>query len=255
MVDIHCHLLEELDDGSQNIDTTNKMIKIAEEDGITDIIATPHYHTNYFENSYEKIVEIVNRKNEELKINKSNITIFPGQEIFIDKYTLEIYKSGIIHGLNDSKYLLIESNLQEYTKEYMNIIYELRILGVVPIIAHPERYIYIIRDNTRINDFIDEGCLFQINSSSLMGLFGSKIQKTAKNLIRNGVCNFIASDAHSIGGRAPRIKESLQKARKINKALDESISLNPRRVIKNEHIDQCACNMKKNKKLFWFSKN
>lgn len=250
MIDIHCHLLENVDDGSKDIETTNKMIKIAKEDGINSIIATPHYCTGYYENSYEKIAHTVNLKNKELKVNRSKIKLFPGQEVYIDRYTLDLYKNGTIRGLNDTKYLLIEFDLINYKKEYLDIIYELRIMGVIPIIAHPERYIFFIEDNTKINDFIEEGCLFQINSSSIMGLFGSKVQKTSKNLIRHGICNFIASDAHSAGGRAPRIKDSIKKASKINKNLNKSIKLNPKRLINDEPIKQCACKMEKRKGFF-----
>ncbi|AKN31961.1 capsular biosynthesis protein CpsB [Clostridium carboxidivorans P7] len=103
--------------------------------------------------------------------NKIEMGIVPRQEIFVDKYAVELYKQGIIRGINDTKYILLELPMDYLDSKILDIIYELRLLDLNPIIAHPERYTFIIVDILKINDFIDEDCLFQINAGSIDGLF------------------------------------------------------------------------------------
>ncbi len=119
----------------------------------------------------------VKNLNDQAIANDIDVKLYPGQEIFVDKYTLDLYKDGTIHGLNDSKYLLIEFPMDVLPSDAFDIIYELKLLGVVPIIAHPERYLYISSDLTGINRFIEEGCLFQLNTSSLLGSWVNRVKK------------------------------------------------------------------------------
>ena len=236
MIDIHCHILPGIDDGPKDIETSLKMLRIAEEDGIKTVIATPHFYRGFYENQYGDVEEEVKKLNIAAKENNINVEILPGQEIFLDKYTLDYYKSGVVRGLNNSKYMLIELEPDIMPEYVLDIIYELRLLGVKPIIAHPERYSYVIDDITILNKFIEEECFFQLSSGSITGTFGKAIQKTSVKLIKNEICDFIASDAHSTGRRKPRLKEALMYIQQMNKEKYEKILMNTNEMSKNNEI-------------------
>lgn len=254
MIDLHSHVLPGIDDGAKDIKTTLEMLEIAVEDGIKKIIATPHYYKGYYENNYEDICKLTNQVNCITKEKALDITVIPGQEIFLDKHTLEMYRQGTIKGIGGTKYMLIELPMENMPKDALDIIYELKIEGIKPIVAHPERYNYIIESPSKINDFIREGCLFQINSGSIKGIFGKKIKKTSEILIQNGICDFIASDAHTTGSRSPRVKDALEQLRSLNISLVDNIKNNSEKLLKNLEINSQAHSIKEKRRLFGFFK-
>lgn len=253
MIDIHSHIIPAVDDGSKDIETSLEMLRIAHRDGIKTLIATPHFYRNRFECNFTDACKHVQSLNELAMKEDINIKILPGQEIFLDKYSSDLYKEGTIGTINKSRYMLVETSLLgSRPKNLMDNIYELKLLDIVPIIAHPERYEFIIEDNTEINDFVKEGCLFQITSTSITGGFGKEVKKTAENLVKNGLCNFIGSDAHTTGRRCPKIREALEEIKKINEEIYESIDKNSTALINNEKLNIKMELMKKKKKLFPF---
>lgn len=236
MIDIHNHLLPGLDDGARNIETTLGILDSARNQGINKIIATPHYFRGMYENAYEAVVSKVSDLNLKIKEEGLNIEVFPGQEILLDKYTLDLLKEGIIHGLNDSDYMLVEFRLNAVPKDALDMIYEIKIQGITPIIAHPERYIEFIKKPERINDFLEEGCIFQINSGSIIGSFGKEVKKTAKLFLEHGLCDFIASDAHSVNSRGVKNSEALEVVKKLDKHMADRVLANAEAIFENGNI-------------------
>lgn len=237
MIDIHSHIIPEIDDGSNSVATTFEMLKIAQLNGIKKIIATPHYCLGCYENNLMDIKRQVKELNFKLAEAGMEIKLLSGQEILLDKNTISLYKDGIIGGLNDTHYMLFELPF-DYMPDYtMDIIYELRILGVVPILAHPERYKFIIDKPSNINSFVEEGCLFQINSHSITGLFGKEVKRTAELLIKNRIVNFVASDAHSSGARSPAIKKAMDIVRLVDGELASILENNSYKLIMDEPIE------------------
>lgn len=253
MVDIHTHILPNIDDGSESLEDTLEMLKLAEKDGIKKIVATPHYLWGRYENEYVNICSLVKRIKEEADRNEIEIDIVPGQEVFIDKHILQLYRQGIIRGINDTNYILVEFPMNYFDVKVLEEIYELRLLGLKPIVAHPERYSFLMEDIVKINDFIDEGCLFQINAGSIIGLFGKEIKKTAEELIKLGICDFIASDVHS-RRRIVDINHALSVAVKMNKSLENSVKSNGERVINGEEIQERTLKVTRKKTFFDFIK-
>lgn len=252
MIDIHSHILPGIDDGAKDIEKTLEMLRIASNNGIKKIIATPHFYRGYYENKYADICSLVEEVSVKAKEKEINVEIFPGQEVFLDNHTLESYKEGIIKELNDTRYMLVELPMDAMPKNVLDIIYELRVLGVVPIIAHPERYKYIIEKPSLINNFINENCLFQINSGSIEGIFGSKVKKTSEVLIRNGICQFIATDAHSTKGRLPKVTEAIRIASNLNFNLKRTLTENTDKLLKDEVIQCISEKVKEKKSIFSF---
>lgn len=254
MIDIHSHVLPGLDDGAKELDTTLNMLQIAIDSGTEKIVATPHYRTGYFENSYESIKKAVDEVNAVVKDKAMDIEVVLGQEIFLDNHTMENYKKEIIGCIGNTEYMLIELSMDVLPKNAIDIIYELKLKGIKPIIAHPERYNYIIEKPSIINGFIEEECLFQINGGSITGVFGKRVQKTSEILIQHGICSFIASDAHSPGRRCPGIKEAFNVLEGLDKDLARDVMNNGQILINNEKIHLNAEKIREKKSLFSFFK-
>jgi protein-tyrosine phosphatase len=251
MIDIHSHILPRIDDGPKDFETVLKMLKIAEKDGIDKIITTSHYVTGMYENSYEKIVSEINSVKDLIAENSLNIELIPGQEVFLDKYSLDLYKDGVIRGINEGSYLLCELPMDKLPEDAIDIIYELQVAGAKVILAHPERYMYFIRDLRLINDFIKEGCYFQINSGSIRGIFGHEVKKTAKLMIESGICDFIGSDAHNAEGRRPEIKFAIDKSEDYREGIKDALIKNPYFLLNDEGINNKYRKLYKNKRLLF----
>lgn len=252
MIDMHCHILPGVDDGAKDEETSLNMLKIAQEENIKKIIATPHYYKGYYENKWEDTIKNVKILNNLAKSSNINIELLPGVEVLADQHTVDLYNEGIIRGLNDTKYLLIEFPLMKMPKDALDIVYEIKLLGVMPVVAHPERYISFINDPTMINDFIDEGCLFQTNTSSITGLFGKHVKKLAERFIESGIPSFIATDAHTTGGRSPRFSEAFGILNKKNKNIVENFKSNVIKLLNNDDIQFAGEKLRNKKKMFAF---
>ena len=138
--------------------------------------------------------------------------------------------------------------LQSWEVQY---IYELRIRGIIPIIAHPERYSEVIRNPEVLNDFIEEGCLFQLNAGSIRGDFGKDSKKTAELLVKNGVYSFVGSDAHNNSFRRTGIKEECKEVFKRNIDLRKIFMENSIKLLNNEEIEFTGNLIKKKRGLFF----
>lgn len=238
MIDIHSHVLSGIDDGAKNLDVAIDMIKYAVSGNTHAIVATPHYRTGHYETSYDEILRHVDTLAQVIRKNHIKVDIYPGQEVFLDQHTVPLFKEGIIRGLNESRYMLVELPMDKFSDSYLDILYELRVLGVVPIVAHPERYRYVQEDIMVLNDFINEGCLFQLNAGSITGIMGKELAKTSKKLVQNGLCNFIASDAHNMNRRSTGLNQALEIVRKFDKYSALSVVENAQRMVMDEEIEQ-----------------
>lgn len=255
MIDIHSHIIAAIDDGSKNLDYSLKMLKIAEESGTEKIVATPHYYMGRYEEKYSTVKEQVYYLSKVAKKNNINIEIFLGQEVLIHKKTVELYEKGYIGTINNTSYMLVEFPMTTWEHYYMDVLYELRVRGINPIIAHPERYKFIHEDISNINKFLEEGYLFQINTGSLEGIFGKNVEKISKELIKNRICNFIGSDAHSINTRKPDMKKGAEIIETMDKALYNEIIINSKNLLKNKDIVTSYSKIEKKKNIFSFLKN
>lgn len=210
ILDMHSHILPGVDDGSDSMETTIAMLKNAENDGTDCIIATPHYCYNYYTPEHDEILKISEELYRKMEKSNLNIKVLIGNEIYLDKYALDTYKNHIVSTLGDTSYILLELPFDTYPDYAPDLIYEFQILGLTPVIAHPERYRYVAEDTAVLNDFIKEGCLFQCNTSSIEGKSGNSDLKTAEKLLKSGIVNFLGSDAHSCRRRCTGLSKTLK---------------------------------------------
>ncbi|MCD1161117.1 tyrosine-protein phosphatase [Peribacillus frigoritolerans] len=202
MIDIHCHILPGVDDGSLDIEESFNMAKKAVEEGITHIFATPHHLNEKYVNVKSDIMDRVVRLNESYQQENIPLTIHPGQEVRIHRDIFTSLDKEEILTLDDNgTYLLLElpsGKVPTYTKE---VIYELLIKGITPIIVHPERNKELMGNHKLLFELVQEGALTQLTSGSIIGLFGKNVKSFSKKIIEHNLAHFVATDAHNIGTR------------------------------------------------------
>jgi protein-tyrosine phosphatase len=196
MIDIHSHLLSEVDDGAKSQKETLEIIKTAEEYEIHKIVATPHYMEESYKIEGKSIKEKVKNINQILKEKNIEVEILPGHEIYITPDLIKKFKEKDILSINDSKYLLLEMPMN-YMPEYLDqIFYDLSVLGYKPVIAHPERNEEVIKNPDILYKWVKDGIIFQLNAGSLFGVYGNEVKRTALELVDNYLVQVIASDCH-----------------------------------------------------------
>jgi len=248
MVDIHSHIIPGIDDGSKNMEMTLEMIRNAEKEGTTEIVATPHYLLEYGEATIIDVKNHVKEINVLLETEKIDIKVYSGQEIYFNEKIIEDYMEGNIGTLNDSRYMLIEFPMDKFDENIFDILYELEVRNIVPIIAHPERYKPFIEKPILINEFINQGYLFQVNAGSIEGKFGETIRKTAHLFLKNHIYNFIGSDAHNIKSRNTGLKNAMDLLlENMNKDIFDNSS---NKVLINEKIEFLGEKIKEKKSIF-----
>ncbi|MFF2594203.1 tyrosine-protein phosphatase [Priestia megaterium] len=209
MIDLHCHILHGIDDGAQKVEESLKMAKKAVSEGIRTIVATPHHQNGKYINEKNDIIRRVSILNEHLLKENVPISILPGQESRIYGRLVDDYKADKILTLNQTdKYIFIElpsSQVPQFTEK---LLYDIQMVGLLPIIVHPERNSRLIENPDILYNLVNRGVMTQITASSLIGKFGRKIKKFSRELIDANLTHFIASDAHDVLGRGFYMQEA-----------------------------------------------
>lgn len=203
MLDIHCHILPGVDDGSKDFETSLKMLELEIENGVKTIIVTPHQFLKKANiSSREELYNIYLRFQEETK--HLPITILFGAEIYYNKLAKEAIKNHTVITMNNSNTILMEFSLLDEV-EIDEIVHDTMIRGYHTIVAHPERYSYMTIQLAK--SIKQAGGSIQLNTSSILGNNGRKIKRKAFKLMKEDLVDYIASDAHSINLRKPNLKE------------------------------------------------
>lgn len=199
MIDLHSHILFNVDDGSSSIEESLELLKKFKKAGFDGVIATPHYieGASYSASNDEKL-EKFNILKEQVKKNNIDINIYLGNEIFINDNIVSLIESGNIYPLNNSKYLLIEFPFHNKIIGLSDVLYEIKCEGYIPILAHPERYDFFQDDYDLIDDFKEDGILFQCNYGSILGQYGKSAEKLIKYLLKKEYVDFFGTDIHHI---------------------------------------------------------
>ena len=208
MIDIHCHILSGIDDGAQTRDDSLKMAKLAIEEGITTIIATPHHKNGKYENSKASILEKVAELNRVLQAEKLPLTILPGQETRITGEFIEDWENERVLPLNQTQYLFVEFPSSHVPRYAEKMLYDIQLKGLIPIIVHPERNQEIHERPEILYQLVKKGASAQLTAGSLCGKFGKKIKHFSEQLIEANLVHFVASDAHNITNRAFHLKQA-----------------------------------------------
>ena len=232
MKDIHNHLIFGIDDGSESIETSIKILNEMSNRGVTEIVLTPHYILDsiYTANITEK-KQRLKKLNQKLKELNININLYLGNEVYIDSSLSSKLRS--ISTLNNSRYLLIELPLNNKCLILEEVLYQLKQKNLIPIIAHPERYTSYDEDYSFFENLIKKGCLLQGNIGSIYGDYGKKSQKMIKELLKRGMIHFIGSDIHHSSSNiySREIEKDLFKIVKSKKVVEDLLVNNTDKVI------------------------
>ena len=201
MIDIHSHILPGIDDGARSIQDSVAMVRELSEQGVTDIIATPHYvdESNYV-SSRSSNLKLVKELKKELKKADIDVSIYLGNEIFIAYNLLDLLQSDKISTMAGSKYLLVELPLNDLFQNYDDILLELLQNGYQVLLAHPERYSLVQRDFHVLDDLLEAGLLLQCNTGSILGQYGKEAKKTIKKLADAKMIFGLGTDLHHCRG-------------------------------------------------------
>lgn len=202
LIDLHCHILPGVDDGSKDLDMSLAMARVAVQQGISHILVTPHHMDGMYLNHKADVLKKTAAFQDALEAAGIPLTVFPGQEVHLTGDLLKAIEADDILFMDEGgRYLLLElphSGIPEYTED---MIFELQARGITPVIAHPERNHGFQKDPDRLYDFVEMGCLTQLTDSSYLGVFGKSVESLTAKIINANLGFAFASDAHNFKGR------------------------------------------------------
>ncbi|MBB6449883.1 protein-tyrosine phosphatase [Geomicrobium halophilum] len=215
MIDIHSHILPDIDDGSPDVEESLEMVRQAVEGGITHIIATPHHRNGAFDNERKDIIERTEALNDAIVDERLPLMILPGQETRIYGELVEGLKAGELCTLVDGgRYLFVELPSDHVPKYTTHVLYNLLQEEVVPIIVHPERNRQVREHPSLLYEMVTAGAATQITAASVTGDFGRSIKKFSQQLMEHDLVHFVASDAHGSIKRPNRLRQAYEEIEK-----------------------------------------
>ena len=238
-VDIHCHCLPAIDDGPESLHESLVLCRALLEDGITDVIATPH-QLGRFNDSNEAayIREQVALVNEALKSNDIHLRLAPGGDVRVDERICRLIETDKILTLADQgKYILLELPHEIYI-DIEPLLIELSSMGIQAIISHPERHPIIARQPDLLLKWLARSAHLQVTCASLLGDFGSGPQKVAWHLLSLGWTSLVATDSHDVSGRRPRMSAAFDHiSTRLGRAMARLVCVeNPLRVLQGKEV-------------------
>lgn len=242
MIDIHSHILPNVDDGSSSMEESIIVIKEASKMGVTDIVVTPHFilGSNYNMDNSQKQMKLLELK-EELKNRDIKVNIYLGNEVFAENNMTELILKNQITTLNNTKYLLFELPMNNSYNGINDLIFNLKVEGFQPIIAHPERYMIFKNNPSLIHELLLQGVLFQSNIGSFLGYYGKEAKELAFLFLKHNMIHFIGSDIHhektNFYNKINELKTILLKCIPEDE-LDDLFINNARLVLNNEEINK-----------------
>jgi len=235
MIDLHCHILPGLDDGAKTIEDSLAMAEDAIQDGITHVVATPHADTDY---SFD-YAKVRAARDELQKRVEGRLTLATGCDFHLDHENLSrLKKDAAPYCINQKDYLLVEFNEFSIPPAMDQTLHDLQLMGLRPIITHPERNGILRAKPERLLGWVQQGCFVQITAGSLAGVFGPGAREDAWTWIDNGLAHFVSSDGHNTAQRPVKLKFAFDaiaqhRGKAIAKALLED---NPRAALNGEHL-------------------
>ncbi|MEN6458614.1 MAG: CpsB/CapC family capsule biosynthesis tyrosine phosphatase [Thermoguttaceae bacterium] len=214
-VDIHCHLLPELDDGAASLDEALAMAEMAVGDGTGTIVATPHQLGNHADNSASAILAATERLQSTIDRRGLRLRVLSGADVRIEPDLVGKIRRGEVMTLaNHRRHVLLELPHEVYFP-LDGLLAELNAAGLVGILSHPERNVALMKQPGTLRPLVERGCLMQVTAGSLTGLFGSRVEQFAVWLVEQGLVHFVASDAHGTRNRTPGLSEAFGRVAKL----------------------------------------
>ena len=211
-VDIHCHLLPGIDDGADDLATAIQMARLAVQDGTSVALVTPHQMDRYRHNTATIIRDACCSLQHELQKNDIELQLLPGGDVRIEADFFDRLDDDTIMTLADQRRHVLLELPHELYFPIENLVKRLQALGMTGILSHPERNAGLMQSPKIIDQLVDLGCLMQVTAGSINGSFGPECAKFSKQLLKNRLVHFVASDGHGIKRRRPTLRRAFEKS-------------------------------------------
>ncbi len=213
MIDMHCHILFDTDDGSKSLEESIEMIKEARNAGFTSLVATPHYLEPQFVNTCSQNIEVLNKIKETLKGQDILVDLYLGNEIYITNKIEDLINGNKVKTLGDSDYIMFELPLFQKLDSAVEIIRNLPYNHMI--LAHPERYVAVQKDIHYLDDFIEMGVLLQCNYESITGKYGFAAKNIMKKLLKKNMVDLLSTDCHRMHSTYTRMEDVERRLLKV----------------------------------------
>ena len=239
MIDLHCHFLPNIDDGPKSLEESLDLARFALDNGITKSVMTPHIHPGRYENTRLDIQVAVQKFEVALARQGIPLNLSVGAEVRIGADTIYMVAQEEIPFLGELggyKILLLEFPHETIPIGSLNLVQWLMAKEIRPMIAHPERNKDVMRDLSKIEPFINEGCLMQLTAASIAGNFGKQAEMVSRNMLEKDWVYAIATDAHNIDHRPPDLAAGRDAAAEIVGLEKANLFVNdhPRAILQGE---------------------
>jgi protein-tyrosine phosphatase len=255
MIDLHCHILPGIDDGARSLEESLSMARTAVKDGLHTIVATPHTLNGIYLNPAKRVTSLVAALQKILTENHIELRLFAGSEVHLCPQMVKRIKSGEAATINNGrKYILLELPVQTIPKGLKNEIFSLKLSGITPIIAHPERNTIIQHDPDILYELVSMGALSQVTAMSVTGGFGELARQSAEALLSHRLAHIIASDAHSADGRPPVLSYAVEDATEILGSHEEAermVTEAPAAILSGNALEICEPSRVRKQDHFW----
>ena len=239
-VDIHCHILPGVDDGSQTPEETKAMLQKAWDEGIQIMVATPHYHKQRGKNDIELIKKQLLLTRKLAKEVNPKMQICLGMEIYYGEDVPELLKEGRVVSIRKSRYILVEFSPGDEFQYILNAVRKLQMSGHTVIIAHIERYNCLRKDISNVEYLREMGAYLQVNTGSITGSYGRSEKKFLREVLKAHLVQLVGTDAHGSERRTPKMQEAYKEVVKRcgEEYADQIFGQNAKKVLRNEEIDE-----------------
>lgn len=209
MIDLHSHILPGIDDGSPDLATSLAMARMALDDGIKVMACTPHFLPGLYNTEAEDVRARVNALSQALSDQSLELVLVPGGDVHVRPDLVEAIAAKRVLTLNDSRYVLLEPPHLIMPLRLEDLILNLVAAGYVPVITHPERLAWIEQNYAALAQMVMAGAWLQITAGSVTGRFGARAQYWTQKLLQDGLVHIMATDAHNLGSRPPRLANAV----------------------------------------------
>lgn len=234
--DMHCHIIPDVDDGAKGLDMSMQILKTEYDGGIRNIILTPHFRLGMFETPSDVILRQYDLLKEAAAGRYPDLTLYLGCEFHSTQDMIRFIDRHERYRMAGSRYLLLEFSGRHSGKDIRERTYQVISHGLIPIIAHCERYDPVADDLDFADELIEMGALLQVNADSILGYDGRHAKKFCKNLLKYDMVSFIGSDCHDLHERASHMGECITFLEK-KYGLEQTREIlydNPMRIIHDE---------------------
>lgn len=196
-IDIHSHLLPGIDDGARTFEDTHQLVQLLQGFGISEFVTTPHVTQHVWDNTREGILSKATTTVAALQTKHITVPFRAAAEYLMDDSFERLFKSNSLLTLKDN-YVLVEMSYINPPMQLYAILFELQVAGYIPVLAHPERYLFYQNNFNEFMKLKKAGCLFQLNLLSVVGYYGDDVAKVAEQLLKKGMYDFVGSDVHHL---------------------------------------------------------